>query len=72
MFYSLQSYVYDHAWCTKTGFHHGNVVYVGMFSHTAKDSRRVPYIDEEVNDNSPSTTSRFNSSNLIQLGVTPQ
>lgn len=69
MFHSLQSYVYDHAWCTKTGFHDGNFLYVGVFPDTAKDPRGVPHTDEEVN-NLPTTTLRFNSSNLIQLGAT--
>ena len=53
MSHSLQSYVYDHAWCTKTGFHDGNVVYVGLLPDTAKDPRRVPHTYEEINNLPP-------------------
>lgn len=63
----MQPYVYDHARCTKTGFHYGNFLYVGMLPDTAKDPRGVSHIDQEV-----TYPSLFNSPNLIQLGATPR
>lgn len=49
MFRFRQSYVYDHAWCTKTGFYYGNIVYAGVLPDTAKDPRGVSHPDKEVN-----------------------
>lgn len=69
MFHSLQSHVYDHAWRTKTRFNYGNFMYVGVLPDTTKNPRGVPHTDQEVNY-LPSTISRFNSSDLIQLGTT--